>query len=53
MKRIIRTLFTATLLIGLALSVGAATSPLRAQGGPTVVDPNLGVRTVVSGLVTP
>ena len=53
MKQTIRTLFIATLLIGLALSVGAATAPVRAQGGPHVVDPNLGVRTVVSGLVTP
>jgi glucose/arabinose dehydrogenase len=52
-KRTIRTLFTATLLIGLALSVGAATPTVRAQGGPAVVDPNLGVRAVVSGLVTP
>jgi glucose/arabinose dehydrogenase len=52
-KRTIRTLFAATLLIGLALSVGAATAPVRAQGGPAVVDPNLGVRTVVDGLVTP
>jgi aldose sugar dehydrogenase len=40
-------------LLGLALSVGTATSPVRAQGGPTLVDPNLGVRTVVSGLTTP
>ena len=53
MKQTIRRLITATLLIGLALSVGAATAPVRAQGGPHVVDPNLGVRTVVSGLVTP
>jgi aldose sugar dehydrogenase len=52
-KRTIRILFTATLLIGLALSMGAATPSVQAQGGPTVVDPNLGVRTVVSGLVTP
>jgi glucose/arabinose dehydrogenase len=52
-KRTIRILLTTTLLIGLALSVGAATPPVQAQGGPTVVDPNLGVRTVVSGLVTP
>jgi glucose/arabinose dehydrogenase len=52
-KRTIRTLFAATFLIGLILALGAATAPVRAQGGPTVVDPNLGVRTVVSGLVTP
>jgi glucose/arabinose dehydrogenase len=52
-KQSIRRLITATLMIGLALSVGAATAPVRAQSGPHVVDPNLGVRTVVSGLVTP
>jgi glucose/arabinose dehydrogenase len=33
--------------------MGAASAPVGAQGGPTLVDPNLGVRTVVSGLVTP
>ena len=37
----------------LAVSVGSATAPARAQTGPTVVDPNLDVRAVVSGLVTP
>jgi aldose sugar dehydrogenase len=37
----------------LAVLVGSAASPARAQTGPTVVDPNLGVRTAVSGLVTP
>src|SRR5215210_2629309 len=52
-KRIIRILLITTLLLGLVLSVGAATPAVQAQGGPTVVDPNLGVRTVVSGLVTP
>jgi glucose/arabinose dehydrogenase len=31
----------------------SATPGVRAQAGPTVVDPNLGVRTAVSGLVTP
>jgi glucose/arabinose dehydrogenase len=40
-------------VVGLAVSMGSATSPVAAQTGPTVVDPNLGVRTVVSGLVTP
>ena len=53
MKRTIRTLFTATFLIGFTLAAGAATAPVQAQGGPAVLDPNLGVRTVVSGLVTP
>jgi len=52
-KRTIRTLFTATFLIGFTLAAGAATAPVQAQGGPAVLDPNLGVRTVVSGLVTP
>jgi glucose/arabinose dehydrogenase len=36
-----------------AVSLGSATAPARAQTGPTVVDPNLGVRAAVSGLVTP
>jgi glucose/arabinose dehydrogenase len=40
-------------LIGLALSIGSGASPVVAQTGPTVVDPDLGVRTVVSGLTTP
>jgi glucose/arabinose dehydrogenase len=53
MKRVIRVLVTAAVLTGLAFSVGTATAPVKAQGGPTVVDPNLGVRTVVGGLVTP
>jgi glucose/arabinose dehydrogenase len=43
----------AVAMTGLAVSMGATTSPVIAQTGPTVVDPNLGVRTVVSGLVTP
>ena len=38
---------------GLAVSMGSAASPVAAQEGPTVVDPDLAVRTVVSGLVTP
>jgi glucose/arabinose dehydrogenase len=40
-------------LASLALLAGASTAPLGAQVGPSVVDPNLGVRTVVSDLVTP
>src|SRR5687768_16802391 len=35
------------------LIAGASTGPVGAQSGPAVVDRNLGVRTVVSGLVTP
>jgi glucose/arabinose dehydrogenase len=41
------------LLAGLALAVGIISSPVGAQGGPEVLDPNLRVRTVVSGLTTP
>jgi aldose sugar dehydrogenase len=37
----------------LALAVGSVTTPARAQTGPTVEDPNLGVRVAASGLVTP
>jgi aldose sugar dehydrogenase len=40
-------------IAALAVFAGAATSPARAQAPPTVVDPNLAVRTVVDGLVTP
>jgi glucose/arabinose dehydrogenase len=40
-------------LVGLVVSVGSAIPPVRAQAGPTLADPNLGVRTVVSGLTTP
>ena len=36
-----------------AVSVATMTSPAAAQTGPAVVDPNLAVRTVVSGLATP
>jgi glucose/arabinose dehydrogenase len=37
----------------LALAVGILSSPVAAQEGPAVLDPNLQVSTVVSGLVTP
>ena len=40
-------------LAAVAASAAIATSSAWAQTGPTVVDPNLGVRTVVGGLVTP
>ncbi len=38
---------------GLAVSIGTAPPQVAAEDGPTVVDPRLGVRSVVSGLVTP
>jgi aldose sugar dehydrogenase len=41
------------LLAGITLAVGILSSPVAAQEGPAVVDPNLRVRTVVSGLTTP
>jgi glucose/arabinose dehydrogenase len=41
------------LLAGLTLAVGILSSPVAAQEGPAVLDPNLRVRTVVSGLTTP
>jgi aldose sugar dehydrogenase len=55
MKRAIRSLGWAFVVAAaaFAVSAGIATSSARAQAGPTVVDPNLGVRTAVSGLVTP
>jgi glucose/arabinose dehydrogenase len=52
-KRVIRPILAAAILIGIALSVGPGTSTVSAQGGPTLVDPNLGVRTVISGLDQP
>lgn len=55
MKRAIRLVCWALMsaAAALAVSAGIATSQARAQTGPTVVDPKLGVRTAVSGLVTP
>jgi Glucose / Sorbosone dehydrogenase len=41
------------IVAGLALVVATMSSPVAAQEGPTVVDPNLRVSTVVGGLVTP
>jgi glucose/arabinose dehydrogenase len=46
-------LLTATIVASLAFAVGVTSSPVAAEDGPTVVDPNLQVRTVVGGLVTP
>jgi aldose sugar dehydrogenase len=37
----------------LAVTAGIATSTVRAQAGPTLVDPDLGVRAAAGGLVTP
>jgi aldose sugar dehydrogenase len=54
MKRTIRSVWAVlgvAVITGLALSV--TTVAVGAQAGPSVVDPNLGVRTVVGGLVTP
>jgi aldose sugar dehydrogenase len=51
--RLIRALLVAAAAAMIALAAGASTAPVGAQSGPAVVDPNLGVRTVVSGLVTP
>jgi glucose/arabinose dehydrogenase len=45
-------LVLAGLLAGAAL-LAASAAPVGAQSGPEVLDPNLAVRTVVSGLVTP
>jgi glucose/arabinose dehydrogenase len=55
MKRAIRLVWWALVAAAAALAItaGTATSQARAQAGPTVVDRNLGVRTAVSGLVTP
>jgi glucose/arabinose dehydrogenase len=50
MKRLIR---VALLALTTGFLAAASTSSVGAQSGPEVVDPNLGVRTVVSGLVTP
>jgi aldose sugar dehydrogenase len=41
------------LAAGLTLAVGILSSPVAAQEGPAVLDPNLRVRTVVGGLTTP
>jgi aldose sugar dehydrogenase len=55
MKRAVRVACWVAISAAAALAVFAAsaTTSARAQAGPTVVDPNLGVRTAVSGLVTP
>src|SRR5919202_5258312 len=53
MRRVIRTALVVGGLVAVALLVASAGSPSTTQAGPAVVDPNLGVRTVVSGLVTP
>jgi glucose/arabinose dehydrogenase len=55
LKRTIRPVWIllAATIAGIALAVGITSSPVGAQEGPAVVDPNLGVRTVVAGLTTP
>src|SRR6266508_1444965 len=53
MRRVIRPALIAAGVVAVALSAASVGSPGPAQTGPAVVDPNLGVRTVVSGLVTP
>jgi glucose/arabinose dehydrogenase len=52
MHRVLQTILIATILGLVGLTVGASTA-VRAQGGPSVVDPNLSVRTAATGLVTP
>ena len=51
--RLIRAALLAAAALTAALVAGASTAPVGAQSGPAVLDPDLGVRTVVSGLVTP
>ena len=51
MKRSLRSASFLAALAALALFAGA--TRVAAQGGPEVVDPNLGVRTVVGGLALP
>src|SRR5215208_2623106 len=46
----IRAVLLAALCSTIVLGLGTSAS---AQGGPAVLDPTLGVRTVVGGLVTP
>jgi aldose sugar dehydrogenase len=53
LTRLIRAALLAAAALTAALIVGASTAPVGAQSGPAVLDPELGVRTVVSGLVTP
>jgi hypothetical protein len=48
MKRAIRSVWAVlgvAIIAGLALSVATTSAPVSAQTGPSVVDPNLGVRT--------
>jgi aldose sugar dehydrogenase len=50
---LIRAAFLAATALTTALIAAASTAPVGAQSGPAVVDPNLGVRTVVGGLDAP
>jgi glucose/arabinose dehydrogenase len=51
--RLLRLLLLSATAVTTVLIAGASSTPVGAQAGPAVVDPNLGVRTAVSGLVTP
>jgi aldose sugar dehydrogenase len=55
LKRALRPVWilAAAIIVGLTAAVGFTSSPGAAQDGPTVVDPNLRVRTVADGLITP
>jgi glucose/arabinose dehydrogenase len=46
-------ILSVAIVVGLVFAVGITSSPVAAEDGPTVVDPNLRVRAVVEGLVTP
>jgi aldose sugar dehydrogenase len=52
-SRPIRAALLAATALASALVVAVFAAPAGAQTGPVVVDPNLRVRTVVSGLITP
>ena len=46
-------ILAAAIVAGLMLAIAITSSPVAAQEGPTVLDRNLRVSTVVGGLVTP
>src|SRR5262245_4498152 len=49
--RVSRSALVLTLIVG--MFTASSPGPVTAQAGPSLLDPNLAVRTVVSGLVTP
>ena len=51
--RNVRWVVACVAVVGLWISGLAGGSPASAQGGPTMLDPNLAVRTIATGLVTP